>query len=89
VNSHLTEEFIERFRKLPAGVKQTARKNYKLWKRNPSHPSLDFKRVHTTRPIYSIRVGIGWRALGTKEGDTILWFWIGPHNAYDKLIDQL
>jgi len=89
VISHLTEEFIERFRKLPDRVKQAARKNHKLWKRDPSHPSLDFKRSHTKRPIYSIRVGIGWRALGVREGDTISWFWIGPHNAYENLLDQL
>jgi len=89
VISHLTEEFRERFRKLPDRVKQTARKNYRLWQQDPSHPSLEFKRAHTRRPIYSIRVGIGWRALGTREGEIILWFWIGPHNAYEKLIDQL
>jgi len=87
--SHLSGEFIERFRELPEAVRRTARKNYRLWRKNPSHPSLDFKRVHTTRPIYSVRVGIGWRALGVREGEVILWFWIGPHKTYDKLIDRL
>ena len=87
--SHLTEEFRECFRKLPERIQKTARKNYELWRQDPSHPSLEFKKVHTKRPIYSVRVGIGWRALGIREGDTILWFWIGSHSAYDKLIDQL
>ncbi|HKH50042.1 MAG TPA: hypothetical protein VKM72_35770 [Thermoanaerobaculia bacterium] len=87
--SQLSENFLDCFRKLPEGIKRTARKNYRLWKENPSHPSLDFKRVHTRRPVYSVRVGIGWRALGIREGDTIVWFWIGPHGAYERLLEQL
>jgi hypothetical protein len=89
VISHLTEEFRERFRRLPDRIQRIARKNYGLWQQNPSHPSLEFKRVHPRRPIYSVRVGTGWRALGTREGEVMLWFWIGSHNAYEKLIDQL
>jgi hypothetical protein len=64
VKSELTEDFIERYRKLPETVRKTARKNYNLWKENPYHPSLEFKPVRATRGIYSIRVGLGWRALG-------------------------
>ena len=87
--SHLTEDFRECFRKLPNEIKRVARKNYQIWKQDPSHPSLGFKRVHTKQPIYSIRVGIGWRALGIRKDDAILWFWIGPHSVYSKLIDRL
>ncbi len=77
------------FAGLPAHVRATARKNYKLWKENPSHPSLEYKKAHTRRPIYSIRAGMGWRALGVQEGERIAWFWIGSHNAYTKLLSQL
>jgi hypothetical protein len=87
--SHLSEDFLRCFRDLPEGIQRKARKNYKLWKEDPSHPSLEFKRAHTRRPIYSVRVGTGWRALGIREGDTIVWFWIGPHNAYENLLTQL
>jgi len=87
--SHLSEDFLHCFRDLPEEIQRRARKNYKLWKENPSHPSLEFKRAHTRRPVYSVRVGIGWRALGIREGNTIIWFWIGPHNAYEKLLEQL
>jgi len=31
-------------------------------------------RVHTIEPVYSVRVALGWRALGTKTDDTMLWF---------------
>lgn len=87
--SHLSEDFIRCFGKLPDRIKRKARKNYGLWKQNPSHTSLHFKKVHDRKPIYSVRVGIGWRAMGIMEGDTIVWFWIGSHSEYEKLLKQL
>ena len=88
MNSHLTEEFEQLFAKLPERVQKKARKNYLLWRTNPGHPSLDFKRVHPRRPLYSVRIGTGWRALGILEGDSIVWFWIGSHNAYDNILSR-
>ena len=44
MNSELTNDFVKRFAELPDRVKQTARKNYKLWKENPTHPSLELKK---------------------------------------------
>jgi len=88
MKSSLTYDFIKRFRKLPSRIQQQARKNYKLWKQNPYHPSLEFKQVHQTRPIYSVRVALGWRAVGLKDGGTISWFWIGSHADYDSIISK-
>ena len=47
MTSHVTPRFRKLFKALPAEVRQTAKKNYTLWKSNPSHPSLDFKQAHT------------------------------------------
>ena len=63
--------------------------SYRLWKNDPYHPSLQFKKVHPVEPVYSVRVAIGWRALRTKTDDTMVWFWIGPHSEYDKILSQL
>lgn len=91
MKSELTADFIELFSDLPERVQRTARKNYKLWKRNPEHPSLEFKRVKGTSNSFSARVGIGWRVVGVlKENkQTIIWFWIGSHAEYEKLLKQL
>jgi len=86
VKSHLTADFITSFRALPESIKDQARKNYRLWCANSYHPSLHFKRVHPTEPLYSVRVGLGWRALGEVEDDSVTWFWIGSHADYDRLI---
>jgi hypothetical protein len=50
---------------------------------------VQFKRVHPHQPIFSVRIGIGWRAVGLREGDTIIWFWIGAHGEYDGLLRRL
>ena len=86
MNSRLTEDFLACFAKLPDEVKELARKNHRLWKRNPSHPSLRFKRIHAREPLYAVRIGLGWRAVGLLEGDTMSWIWIGSHAEYDWLI---
>jgi hypothetical protein len=85
VKSYLTDDFITAFRALPTGIRDQARKNYRLWQANPYHPGLHFKRVHPTEPLYSVRIGLGWRALGLVEDDSITWFWIGSHADYDRL----
>ena len=89
MKSHLTDDFIRSFRKAPKRIQRLAKKNYRLWKRNPSHPSLQFKFVGKKLPVYAVRVGIGWRALGLKEKDTLVWFWIGSHADYDNLIRKM
>lgn len=55
----------------------------------PNHPSLRFKKVHATEPIYAARVGLGYRALVGLDGDVAVWFWIGTHADYDQLLRTL
>lgn len=51
---------------------------------------LQFKRVHPSEPIYSVRIGRSWRALGLqRDSDQMLWFWIGSHAEYDSLLRRL
>lgn len=90
MKSELTQEFLKQFWKLPERIKQTARKNYRLWKHDPYHPGIEFKKLNTVLPIYSVRIGIGSRAVGImKNNETMVWFWIGPHSEYDKLLKKL
>jgi hypothetical protein len=86
LKSRVTEDYIARFAELPDDIKDRARRSYRLWRRDPQHPGLQFKRIHGEEPLYSVRIGLHWRALGLLDGDTITWFWIGPHGEYDKLI---
>ena len=60
---------------LPDDIRELAHKNYTLLRENPQHPSLGLKRVG---PLWSVRIGIHYRALGRDTAEGILWFWIGP-----------
>jgi hypothetical protein len=68
---------------LPASIKKLADANFELLKRDPRHPSLQFKKVGK---FWSVRVGLRYRALAVEAGDAYLWFWIGSHSDYDRLI---
>lgn len=48
-----------------------------------------FKRVHSTRPIYSLRVSLDYRVLGVLDRDEIIWFWVGSHADYESLLARL
>jgi hypothetical protein len=89
VNSHTTERFREALKELPKEVQEQAREAYRLWEQNPQHPSLHFKRIHATKPVYSVRVALAWRAVGVRSGDAMVWFWIGSHADYETLISRL
>jgi hypothetical protein len=56
---------------------------------DPSHPSLRFKQVHATEPIYAARVGLAYLALAVVDGEAVIWFWIGTHAEYDQLLRTL
>jgi hypothetical protein len=89
MNSYLLPQFVTLYRKLPESVWRQARQAYGLFAENPHHPSLRFRRVHPTLPVYSARVGLRYRAVGILRGDDISWFWIGSHAEYDTLLSQL
>jgi hypothetical protein len=88
MKSKTTRRFRKAFARLPSRIQTEARNAFKLFLEDPQHPSLRFKRVHSTRPIFSARITIDYRALGVREGDTIIWFWIGGHEDYDRLLSK-
>ena len=88
MRSFITDDFFKLYKTLPEQVKKLAKKSYAMWKEDPNHLSLQFKEIHKTEGLWSVRIGLHWRVLGLKEDDSIYWFWIGSHSEYDKLIDR-
>ena len=78
-----TPSFWDAYRELPEEVQQLADKNFALLKENPRHPSLRLKKVGA---FWSARIGRKYRALARDRTEGLVWFWIGPHEAYDRLI---
>ena len=89
MRSFTQQSFWDAYRLLPSHVKRQARDSYRFFALNPNYPSLDFKRVSRRRPVYSARVSIDYRALGVLYEGDIVWFWIGPHHEYDRLLRRI
>lgn len=83
MNSAANPRFWAAYRALPADVQRRARKAYALWRADPFHPSLHFKKVGR---LWSARIGTDYRALADVRGDTAYWVWIGSHADYDHLL---
>jgi hypothetical protein len=73
------------FADLPAETQQEAKRAYRLFRANPAHPSLHFKKLEGEDGIYSVRVGLGYRAMAVMRGSCVVWYWIGNHAEYDRL----
>ena len=83
MNHLASPEFWECYHSLPAAVRNLADKNFALLRENPNHPFLHFKRVGR---FWSARVGMRYRTLAVESGEDLVWFWIGTHAEYDRLI---
>ena len=89
MKSRTEARFWHFYDSLSEDVQRDADRAYRFWRVNPRHPSLQFKCVDPQDSLYSVRVGRGYRALGRREGDTVIWFWIGDHDEYERLLRSL
>lgn len=90
MKSRVHSSFRRDFERLPEDVQARAREAYKRFSENPLHPALRFKRLHATLPVWSVRVTDSYRAVGVRRGeDEIVWFFIGTHAEYERLLKTL
>lgn len=83
MNHFATADFWDCYQRLPAAVQRIADRNFERLKADPYHPSLHFKQAGR---FWSARVGLQYRALAVRNGDDMIWFWIGTHADYDRLV---
>ncbi len=83
VSHFAASAFWDCYRKLPPSIQELADAHFALLKENPAHPSLHFKKIGKYR---SVRIGMHYRALAVEVQDGLLWFWIGSHADYDRIL---
>jgi mRNA-degrading endonuclease RelE of RelBE toxin-antitoxin system len=76
--------FWQRYNLLPEDIRRRANKQFELLAENPGHRSLQLKPVGD---LWSARVTDAYRALAVREGFMFTWFWIGPHDEYERLLN--
>jgi len=89
VNPFTVKSYWKSYKGLPKKIQRNADKKFDLWKKNPFHPSLNFKCVNTEYNIWSVRVTMDYRALAVRNEKSVIWYWIGDHNKYEQLLKAL
>ena len=84
VRHFATPDFWYHYRQLPAAVQALADKNFALLHADPRHPSLRSKSV--AGPLWSVHVGLSYRALARQREQGFVWVWIGHHTFYDQIL---
>lgn len=77
--------FWRAYNALDLRVREAARKAYGLFADNPDHPSLRFKKLAGYENVWSVRINEQYRAVAERNGDTVVWVWVGTHNEFDQL----
>ena len=88
--SRLHPSFRRDFDRLPGDIRERAREAYRRFGEDPNHPGLRFKRLHSELPLWSARINDSYPSVGIrKTDDEIIWFFIGKHADYEKLLRSL
>jgi hypothetical protein len=86
MQSRTTRQFWRLFTDLPLDVQRDAKRAYRLFQSNSAYPGLQFKKLEGEDNIYSVRIGLDYRALAAMKKDRLVWYWIGSHADYDRLV---
>jgi hypothetical protein len=81
VSSHALPSFWKCYHKLPQNVQKLADKNFALFRQNPGHPSLGFRKKGE---VYTAEIGRSYRAIARERNGNYYWFWIGTHEEYNR-----
>jgi len=85
MNHFATPDFWFCHRHLPSEVRELADKNFALMQDDPHHGSVRLKKVGA---YWSARVGLHYRALARERPEGLVWFWVGHHSEYERLIQS-
>ncbi len=80
---HAAPEYWNCYNALPESIRDHANRSFELLKSDPGHPLLQLRKIDR---LWSARVGLQYRALAAEAPDGLVWFWVGTHAGYDRLI---
>ena len=90
MKSRTRKSFWLDYARLPKSVQARVKVAYRRFNEDPTHPSLQFKQVHSTLPVWSVRISASYRAVGVRTaGDRVVGFFIGTHADYERLLASI
>lgn len=84
MKSTANDRFWALYGELSSTVREEAKEAFHLFRQNPAHPGLSLERLRCDPESWSVRITRGYRAVGWKQGDTMVWYWIGSHADFDE-----
>jgi hypothetical protein len=88
VISKVHPSFRRSFLQWPKKIQSRARRAYRRFQSDPAHPGLQFKQLSTKYALWSVRISDDYRAVGVRRDDEIIWFFIGSHAEYERLLSN-
>ena len=86
MNNFTTPRFWQQYNSLSPEIRKHADRCFALFQRDPQHPALQFQKKGRA---WVARVGPGHRALAKERSEGLVWFWIGPHDEYERLLRSM
>jgi hypothetical protein len=86
LRSSTTPRFWKLFAGLPEQAQDLAAEKYKLFKRDPYHPSLGFQ---AKGKVWTVDIGRSYRAIAFRTENHLWWFWIGSHEDYNNVLNRV
>lgn len=90
---HIEEDgFTKQLRKLPPQVVKSLRRKQECMTKDPNGPWVGVSDKHDSRKgrhrdgSWAARLASEYRALFVRDGESIIWYWIGSHAAYDNFL---
>lgn len=80
-----TAEFWRLYYLLPEAIRAQSRQAYRLFISDPNHPSLRFKKLNGPGDFWSVRFGGGYRAVCRRDGEKVVWLWVGTRQDFGKM----
>jgi proteic killer suppression protein len=83
----LTDEFVRRYKFLPANIQKKAEKQEKLFRQNPFHSSLHTEKLEPKgKQVWSFRIDRSYRVLFRfAERQKVIFLTVGPHDWIYKI----
>jgi hypothetical protein len=69
--------------RIPPAIKARAQDVFNKMVQDPQ--SVDLKKMNVEHRVWRVKIQDKWRALAVREGNTFIWFWIGPREELNKL----
>jgi len=86
--SKVTGGFRDSLRHAPADIRKAAIDSYRMFRADPLNRRLGFSKVQGNIWRAEIK-DTGWRVIGLRQGDTIIWDFLGDHSKYVHYLKTL